>query len=88
MDIRRGIGENSHEKETAMSEWTSPTRKPRAHEVVICRTEDGREFHGLCWSTSRAEFIEPISNRSAEAVIGKIAGWRYPEPEADATPSP
>ena len=71
-----------------MTDWTSPTRKPRAYEVVTCITETGEEFHGLCWSKARGEFIEPISNRSAEPVIGKITGWRYPEPGPDDTPAP
>jgi hypothetical protein len=71
-----------------MTDWTNPTRKPRAYEVVTVRTETGKEFHGLCWSKARGEFIEPISNSSAEPVIGKISGWRYPDPEPDQTPSP
>lgn len=71
-----------------MTNWTSPTRKPRPYELVTVQTEKGEEFHGLCWSKARGEFIEPISNSSAEPVIGKITGWRYPDPEPDQTPSP
>lgn len=71
-----------------MSDWKNPTRKPRAYEPVTVLTEKGEEFHGLCWSKARAEFIEPISNRSAEPVIGRITGWRYPDAEPDQTPSP
>ncbi len=71
-----------------MTDWTSPHRKPRPYEVVTCLTEKGEEFHGLCWSKARGEFIEPITNRSAEPVIGKITGWRYPDAEPDQTPSP
>lgn len=71
-----------------MTDWTNPTRKPRAYEMVTVQTEKGEEFHGLCWSRAREEFIEPISNSSAESVIGKITGWRYPDPEPDQTPSP
>lgn len=62
--------------------WMKPSRKPRAYEVVSCLTKDGREFSGLCWSTERGAFIEPISNRKAEEVVGPIAGWRYETPEA------
>lgn len=71
-----------------MTDWNNPTRKPRAYEKVTVLTEKGEEFHGLCWSKARSEFIEPISNSSAEPVIGKITGWRYPDPEPDQTPSP
>lgn len=71
-----------------MTQWTKPTRKPRAYEVVTVQTEKGEELHGLCWSRDRGEFIEPISNRSAEPVIGKITGWRYPDPEPGETPEP
>lgn len=53
------------------------TRKPRAYESVIVLTEKGEEFHGLCWSSHRGAFIEPITNQAAEPVIGKITGWRY-----------
>ena len=63
--------------------WVSTSRLPRAYESVICKAEDGQEYHGMCWSRARGEFIEPISNRAAEPVIGKIVGWRYPEPEPD-----
>jgi hypothetical protein len=63
-----------------MDGWTKPSRKPKAYEVVDCLGEDGREWHGLCWSSARGEFIEPITNQAAEVVIGPIAGWRYPAP--------
>lgn len=56
--------------------------------MVTCLTETGEEFHGLCWSKARGEFIEPISNSSAEPVIGKITGWRYPEHEPGESPEP
>jgi hypothetical protein len=71
-----------------MTDWTNPTRKPRPYEPVTVQTEKGEEFHGLCWSKARAEFIEPISNRSAEPVIGKITGWRYPDLDPGDTPEP
>lgn len=71
-----------------MTDWTNPTRKPRPYEPVTVQTKKGEEFHGLCWSKARAEFIEPISNRSAEPVIGKITGWRYPDPDPGDTPEP
>ncbi|MGY6634673.1 MAG: hypothetical protein ACXIU8_13160 [Alkalilacustris sp.] len=68
--------------------WTGVSRKPRAYEVVVCRTASGEEYHGLCWSRSRGAFNEPISNRSAEEVIGPIAAWRYPDVEPDSLPTP
>jgi len=71
-----------------MAEWTAPSRKPRAYTSVICRTEEGAEYHGLCWSPARGTFIEPITNLDAEPVIGVISGWRYPDPEPEAGPSP
>lgn len=71
-----------------MPDWTNPTRKPRPYEPVTVQTEKGEEFHGLCWSKARGEFIEPISNRSAAPVIGRITGWRYPDPELGDIPEP
>ena len=73
-----------------MPEWTSSGRKPRAYEGVTCPIESGQTFNGLYWSRAREEFIEPITGQSAEPVIGRITGWRYPDPdpETELTPGP
>jgi hypothetical protein len=84
-DIDREI---EKENDVKRDGWTRPSRKPKAYEVVDCLGADGREWHGLCWSPSRGEFIEPISNASVVPVVGEIVGWRYPEPEADPSPAP
>ena len=40
-------------------------------------TEDEREYSGLAYVPMRGGIIEPITNRLAEPVIGRIIGWRY-----------
>jgi hypothetical protein len=59
------------------SDWIPVSRKPKAYVALVCRTETDKEYAGLCWSTHRNAFIEPISNQCAEDVIGKIIEWRY-----------
>lgn len=57
--------------------WWPITRRPDAHCTLVCLTEEEREFAGLAYVPSRSGIIEPITNRLAEPVIGRIVGWRY-----------
>ena len=50
---------------------------PDAHRTLVCLTEDEREYSGLAYVPMRGGIIEPITNRLAEPVIGRIVGWRY-----------
>lgn len=59
--------------------WIRNGRIPAAFRAIICLGADGREYPGLCYSPYRREIIEPITNKSAEPVIGPIQGWQYME---------
>jgi hypothetical protein len=63
------------------TEWNPMRRKPAAYKPITCVGADDVEYAGLCYSEHRGEIIEPISNKSAEQVIGPLKGWKY-EPEA------
>lgn len=57
--------------------WWPIRQRPAPHRTLVCLTEDQKEFSGLSLVPSRGGIIEPITNRLAEPVIGRIIGWRY-----------
>jgi len=57
--------------------WWPITRRPAAFRTLVCLTEREEEFSGLAYVPTRGGIIEPITNRLAEPVIGRIVGWRY-----------
>jgi hypothetical protein len=57
--------------------WWPIRQRPAAHRRLVCLTEDQKEYSGLSMVPTRGGIIEPITNRLAEPVIGRIVGWRY-----------
>ena len=58
-------------------------RKPKQYKSLWCqgKNEANKWFH-LIYTKERG-FIEPITNQSAEPIIGKITHWQYDEPAPD-----
>lgn len=59
------------------NKWFPIRQRPAAYHRLVCLTEDKREYSGLAYVPTRGGIIEPITNRLAEPVIGRIVGWRY-----------
>ena len=62
---------------TGQPYWNAMEQRPRAYTSIVCITESSEKFHGLCYCSRRGEIIDPITARTAEPVIGRLAGWRY-----------
>ena len=50
-------------------------RKPAEFRPLICKAQNGQEYC-LTYSKGRG-FFEPITNQSAEPLIGPVVAWRY-----------
>lgn len=54
-------------------------KSPRQYTDVRCKAEGAPGWFLLTYSKDRG-FFEPIANRDAEPVIGRVTHWQYEEP--------
>jgi|SaaInlLV_10m_DNA_2_1039722.scaffolds.fasta_scaffold124506_1 hypothetical protein len=53
-------------------------KKPKSFTLVnAIGSNDKSKMYQICWEPYRKEFIEPITNKEAESVLGKIIYWEY-----------
>lgn len=51
-------------------------KNPREYRLLECKCEKTLQPMLLCYSRSRG-FFEPVTNLTAEPVVGRVLAWQY-----------
>lgn len=66
------------------AKWYKPTRKPAEYRSLECECElTGPDDLVILTYSHERGFFEPITNRLAEPVVGKVLRWRYRQFSSD-----